>query len=485
MEAGRGSPTLTLNLGSELNYEWEEESIPDQDPNLENNTRIENNTSDTTYDEHGANYNIQENNVFKIPRKMETERRGHDPRRINANTINQNEDRGFDYNRLGRGNRIGQNLKHRLGGRGSKWNTYIRRRPSSSPRGRYRNNYNSRPTQATFSNVERYPQNQPTHSSNYPNMNQGNYSSTQDIPTKNWNAIGYNTGVEYMDNNKSQQDNNSGPGYYTEQEHKKTDYTWEKDKVMNSSTRQVIERDCDEESIGTLVIDEDNDKNDSLLGNPSIFNKVKIWKENANMRMSMKKEISHLELKRHRIEFEDSAHDLNRSGLQFELMQKLNGEDFTQGKRNKCQSLLKELVNIEDGYLYQGPEMKNLMKIMSVIKKTKLTMEPKMNYIEEKIMLNGKNYQFKCFNGYLGDQLKSEAIHKMVDKWIMNALLEAEGYDSSKEDLGGRYRQCTTLKVWCSILRGREENKPKVAGDLLNSFDESQWEEEDININST
>ena len=237
-------------------------------------------------------------------------------------------------------------------------------------------------------------------------MNQGNYSSTQDIPTKNWNAIGYNTGVEYMDNNKSQQDNNSGPGYYTEQEHKKTDYTWEKDKVMNSSTRQVIERDCDEESIGTLVIDEDNDKNDSFLGNPSIFNKVKIWKENANMRMSMKKEISHLELKRHRIEFEDSAHDLNRSGLQFELMQKLNGEDFTQGKRNKCQSLLKELVNIEDGYLYQGPEMKNLMKIMSVIKKTKLTMEPKMNYMEEKIMLNGKNYQFKCFNGYLGDQLK-------------------------------------------------------------------------------
>ena len=316
-------------------------------------------------------------------------------------------------------------------------------------------------------------------------MNQGNYSSTQDIPTKNWNAIGYNTGVEYKDNSKSHQDKNSGPGYYPEQEHKKTDYTWEKDKVMNSSTRQVIERDCDEESIGTLVIDEDNDKNDSFLGNPSIFNKVKIWKENANMRMSMKKEISHLELKRHRIEFEDSAHDLNRSGLQFELMQKLNGEDFTQGKRNKCQSLLKELVNIEDGYLYQGPEMRNLMKIMSVIKKTKLTMEPKMNYIEEKIMLNGKNYQFKCFNGYLGDQLKSEAIHKMVDKRIMNALLEAEGYDSSKEDLGGRYRQCTTLKVWCSILRGREENKPKVAGDLLNSFDESQWEEEDLNINST
>ncbi|XP_023323406.1 uncharacterized protein LOC111697586 [Eurytemora carolleeae] len=299
-----------------------------------------------------------------------------------------------------------------------------------------------------------------------------------------------NLGVEYMDNNKSQKDNSSGPGYYTEQEkhleYKKPDYTREIDNnLVNSSTRQIIKRDCDEESVGTLIIDEDDDKDESMMGNTSIFNKVKIWKENANMRMSMKKEISHLELKRHRIEFEDPAHDVNRSGLQFELMQNLNGEDFTQGKRNKCQSLLKELVNIEDGYLYQGPEMKNLMKIMSVIKKTKLTMEPKMNYIEEKIILNGKNYQFKCFNGYLGDQLKSEAIHKMVDKPIMNVLLEAEGYDSSKEDLGERYRQCATLKVWRTILRGREENKPKVAGDLLNSFDDSQWEEEDLNINST
>jgi len=41
MEAGRGSPTLTLNLGSELNYEWEEESIPDQDSTLEDNIRHE------------------------------------------------------------------------------------------------------------------------------------------------------------------------------------------------------------------------------------------------------------------------------------------------------------------------------------------------------------------------------------------------------------------------------------------------------------
>ena len=54
----------------------------------------------------------------------------------------------------------------------------------------------------------------------------------------------------------------------------------------------------------------------------------------------------------------------------------------------------------------------------------------------------------------------------------MNALLEAEGYDSSKEDLGNRYQVCTTNKAWRTILRCREEIKPKVAGDLLNSFDD-------------
>ena len=197
MEAGRGSPTLTLNLGSELNYEWEEESIPDQDSTLEDNIRHEKNKSEITSDEPVANYNTPEYNVFKIPRKIEAERKSQDPKRIKAEILNQDEDRGFDYNRLGRGNRIGgrsQKLKHRLGGRGSKWNTYNRRRPSSSPRGRFRNNYTSRPTQNTFSNVENYHQNQPGHSSNYPNWNQGKYSSKQDILARNWDAIGYYSG---------------------------------------------------------------------------------------------------------------------------------------------------------------------------------------------------------------------------------------------------------------------------------------------------
>jgi len=110
MEAGRGSPTLTLNLGSELNYEWEEESIPDQESNLErneDNIRQEKNKSENTSDEPVVNRTIPEYDVFKIPRKIETERKSRDPRRIKAEIINRDEDRGFDYNRLGTGSRIG------------------------------------------------------------------------------------------------------------------------------------------------------------------------------------------------------------------------------------------------------------------------------------------------------------------------------------------------------------------------------------------
>ena len=58
------------------------------------------------------------------------------------------------------------------------------------------------------------------------------------------------------------------------------------------------------------------------------------------------------------------------------------------------------------------------MKIMGIIKKSRGTIEPKVNYLEEKIILNGKTYQFKYFNGYLGDQMKCEAIQKMIDKPI-------------------------------------------------------------------
>ena len=41
-----------------------------------------------------------------------------------------------------------------------------------------------------------------------------------------------------------------------------------------------------------------------------------------------------------------------------------------------------------------------------------------------------------------------------------------------------------TLKAWRSILRSREDNKPQVAGDLLDSFDDTQWEAPDFDINS-
>ena len=434
MEAGRGSPTLTLNLGSELNYEWEEESTPDQESNLdrnEDNITLEKKTTGNTSVETLVNHTIPEYDSFKIPRKIETERKSRDLRGKKEEIINRDEDRRFDYNRLGTWNRIGgrgQDIKNRLGGRGSKWNSYNRGRPSPPPRnpppfGRgFRNNYISRPTQPTFSNVETYNQNQPGRSSDYySNWNKHNYSSKQVVHTRNWDKDDYGSGAGYADN--KQEDKIPGPGYYTDREKqvesKKSDCSMERDNnLVNSNTRNVIKWDYDEESVGTLVIDEEDDKNESLKGNLSIYDKVKIWKESANLKTYIKKEISHLELERHKVEFENPLHNTNRTGLEFELIQRLNEEDFSKEKKTKCQTLLKSLVHIEDGYLYQGPEIRTLMKIMGIIKKSRGTIEPKVNYLEEKIILNGKTYQFKYFNGYLGDQMKCEAMQKMKDKPI-------------------------------------------------------------------
>ena len=81
-------------------------------------------------------------------------------------------------------------------------------------------------------------------------------------------------------------------------ESKKPDCLQERDNnLANSRNRRVIERDSDEESVGTLMKDEDNDKVGKII--EKAVDKVKIWKESANMKMSTKKEISHLELKRH------------------------------------------------------------------------------------------------------------------------------------------------------------------------------------------
>jgi len=80
-------------------------------------------------------------------------------------------------------------------------------------------------------------------------------------------------------------------------------------------------------------------------------------------------------LERHKVEFEDPTHDINRSGQEFELIHRLNREDFIKEKKTKCQALLKTLVNIEDGPLFQGPEISTLMKIMTVIKKIRISQQ--------------------------------------------------------------------------------------------------------------
>jgi len=77
-------------------------------------------------------------------------------------------------------------------------------------------------------------------------------------------------------------------------ESKKPDCLQERDNnLANSRNRRVIERDSDEERVRTLMID----KVEKII--EKAVDKVKIWKESANMKMSTKKEISHLELKRH------------------------------------------------------------------------------------------------------------------------------------------------------------------------------------------
>ena len=80
---------------------------------------------------------------------------------------------------------------------------------------------------------------------------------------------------------------------------------------------------------------------------------------------------------------------------------------------------MKTLVNVDEGPLIQGPEICPLMEIMSWVRKSRGSFDPKTNHSEERITLNEKSYQFKSFNGYLGDQLKSNTIRKMVKEPIM------------------------------------------------------------------
>ena len=56
---------------------------------------------------------------------------------------------------------------------------------------------------------------------------------------------------------------------------------------------------------------------------------MKIWKESANLKTYIKKEISHLELERHKVEFENPLHNTNRTGLEFFKGKKDEMSDFT------------------------------------------------------------------------------------------------------------------------------------------------------------
>ena len=201
-----------------------------------------------------VNCDVPQNNAFKIPKKMETQRNSQDPRRKKEEIINQVEDRGSVFNRLGK--------------KGTGINIYNRRQPSPSPRNPYpfwhgfKNAYTPKPNHVASTNVDAQNQGQPGCSTSfYSNWNKKDYNSGQRVFTRHWNKQEYGPGLGYYENNKNQEEHSSGPGYYTEQgqnlEVKKPEYYTEGvNNFGNSRPRHVIEQETDLESTGTLVIDE-------------------------------------------------------------------------------------------------------------------------------------------------------------------------------------------------------------------------------------
>ena len=254
-------------------------------------------------------------------------------------------------------------------------------------------------------------------------------------------------------------------------------------KVMND---QVFYR--EDESENNLVIDEQYESNvNSILGNASTdpLRKVTEWKKSSMMQESLRKEISHMDIKRHEIQFVDATHNTHRPGLKLELLKGLyRAPDFTPGMVKKNQEKIHKLTNIESGQLYEGPELKPLLGLMNEFKKSRSIYQLKRNHEEGRIHLTGGTFQYRRFKGYLNDQLNSDAIHKLVKKPLLSAMLEDVGYKTTQEDDGSRYLQHGTMEVWKNILETRETQKPEQAGDLLYAFNKQAWTEEPLEINN-
>ena len=213
--------------------------------------------------------------------------------------------------------------------------------------------------------------------------------------------------------------------------------------------------------------------------------KVTKWKKvNASgLPQKVKQNISHLELSRHPTQFMNEAHNLNRKGLKQGLineLQKYNIKEFDH-------TTVKELVNsvenmeIEDGEIIQGPEIKTLMMILRYIR----IYSPKINHIEGKMSIKGIGYIYRKFDGYLKGQLKMEAVKQMIKEPVLKCLLENVGYENEYDDAGLRYLHCAVMKCWKNIIKTRVDNQPIKPGDLMDAFNESKWQEVEIIPNQT
>jgi len=251
---------------------------------------------------------------------------------------------------------------------------------------------------------------------------------------------------------------------------------------QNKEDKEIIDTTTDSVYDGALVIDDQESTCDSIM---DPIQKVKEWKKmnKPGLVESVRRKISHLEINRHPVSFIQTSQNLNRTGFKQELINNLcknGGKDL--GKTKKLINTIKTM-EIDTGEMIQGPEIKELMHILSIIPQSQNSYKPEINHKEKKITIKKKGYEYREFNGYLSAQMQKDAVMGIIKDTIMNIMLEDVGYDKELDDEGLRYLHCGVMKCWRSIMDTRSDNVPENPGDLMDVFDHSKWNEtDDIDI---
>ena len=483
-ENNRCSPTDTLLLGSELDFS-EIESIPEvpvekQIPQRQTTKIVFNNTIVPVPTRLTDQKVIVPDANFKIPKNTKPEEksdftRNRDPR-IRKNMDKQDPKKASVFSRLGRP--------------AASFSRYEKQNIQFGTKKKY--NYTEKYQEETFKETfkQRSSENMENTNTKYVHYNQNNLLGMNGVGPEIYRIPPPFSALQF---HKPQftpffqpiQDTPPIAPLYTEPINNRQ-LNWNTSLTQQVMNDQAFYR--EDESENNLVIDEHYDSNvNSILGNASTdpIRKVTEWKKSSMIQESLMKEISHMDIKRHKIQFVDTKHNTQRTGLKSEL---LNGlyrvPDFTPGIIKKTQEKIHKLTNLEDGQLYEGPEIKPLLGLWNEFKNSRSIYQLKANHEEGRIHLTGGTFQYRRFKGYLNDQLNSDAIHKLVKEPVMSAMLYDVGYKTTQEDDGSRYLQHGTMEVWKNILKTRETQKPEQAGDLLYAFNEQAWTEEPLVINN-